>query len=242
MTVPKCVSCFDKLSFEDCALCPKCLAEYYETKAQSFCSVCLKPLYECSCTNDYLDSHFVHKVIKVLRYKASVEGVRVPAYELVYNLKRGNRRDIVKFLSEEIAESIRNSLKLENKKYIITNVPRQRSRRIKYGVDHSKELAKAVGKILDFEYLPILKSKSPKAQKKTHGEERITNAKFDYKNEYDLKGENVIILDDIITTGASVGTCATLLKGLGARSIIAVSFAVAYKDNYTPFLTEDRFS
>ena len=51
----------------------------------------------------------------------------------------------------------------------------------------------------------------------------------------------MIIVDDIITTGASMGMAAVLLKAVGAGRIVAAAVSIAYKDPYIKFDTEDRF-
>ena len=234
MTVPKCVSCRTKLLKSDRALCRECIKEYERTKDRS-CSVCFKKLYECKCPNEYLERHAVHKLVKVFRYKPSEDpNEKVPANELIYNVKRVKRRDLIDFISDEVVNAIKNSLKYEE--CIITNVPRKSSRVLEYGLDHSEEIAKVVARKLDIEYVKLLKSKLKAPQKKVHGEERIKNAEFDYlKKHPSVCGKRVILFDDIVTTGASMGASAMLIKGLGAKSVLGACIAVAFKDKYKPF-------
>ena len=237
-SVPKCVCCREKLNADDVALCEKCNAEYEKTKDR-ICSVCFKPLGECICTNEYLERHMMRKLIKVFRYKPSSDpNERLPSNELIYNIKRGKRNDLLDFISNEMISSIKNSLKYEN--YIITNVPRSRKRVLKYGLDHSAEIAKAIAKKLNIEYVCVLKSKSKEAQKKTHGEERLKNASFDYISKApDIKGKRVILVDDIVTTGASMGASAVLIRGLGAKEVVGAAIAIAFKEKYQPFVNTD---
>ena len=234
MTVPKCTSCRTKLDRSDVALCKTCMAEYEKTKNRS-CSVCFKKLNECKCPNEYLESHAVRKLVKVFRYKPSNDpNEKVAANELIYNVKRVKRRDIIELLSDEVIIAIKNSLKYED--CIITNVPRKRSRVLEYGLDHSEEISKAIARKLGIEHVKLLKSNLKKPQKKVHGGERIRNAAFDYiKKSKNIKGKRVILFDDIVTTGASMGACAMLIKGLGAKEVIGACIAIAFKDKYTPF-------
>jgi ComF family protein len=180
----------------------------------------------------------VKRLVKVFRYKQPlVETEKIPSNELIYVLKRVKRRDIIDFLSDELVKSIEENIKYSD--FAVTNVPRKRSRAVKYGLDHSKELARAVAKKLDLDYLELLNSKLDVAQKKTHGVDRIKNARFDYrKNAPDIKGKRMLIVDDIVTTGASMGNCAVLLRGLGAKEVVGVSVSVAFKDKYVPFAEE----
>lgn len=239
VTVPKCVCCDDKLDIDDLALCKKCREEYNNHLMRS-CSVCAKPLYECTCPNEYLDSHYVHKHIKVYRYKP---GLETAPNKLIYSLKRENRHDVLDFLATELASSISASVKSSNE-YLFTSVPRMKASRNKYGIDHAKELSKATAKILGAKYKNLLVSKAKKLQKKTKStEERIANAKYSLKNrKINLNGKKIIIVDDIVTTGASLGSCAAQLKIAGGSKIIGASVAITYKDKYVPFETDDRFS
>ena len=60
--------------------------------------------------------------------------------------------------------------------------------------------------------------------------ERRKNADFVLTKDVDLAGKRVIIVDDIITSGASMANAATLLRSLGCRDITAACLAIAYKD------------
>ena len=235
---PKCTCCKNRLTRKEQALCKKCKTEYDNTLRRN-CSICAKPLYECSCTNDYLDSHYVHESVKVFRYR--VEGGEA-ANSLIYSLKRDNRRDVLKFLSEEVASSILNSIKV-NDNYIVASVPRIEKSIVKYGIDHAELLGRSIAKILGIKYQKLLISKSKLQQKHAEGREaRIKNVDFRIKHATkDITGKNVILVDDIVTTGASMGHAATLIKGLGAKKIIGASVAIAYKDSYVRFDDSDRF-
>ena len=52
----------------------------------------------------------------------------------------------------------------------------------------------------------------------------------------------MIIIDDIVTTGASLGAAAFNIYSLGPKRIYGASVAIAYKDTYREFSKDDRFS
>lgn len=238
VSVPKCVCCGERLEITDRALCRGCRAKYDDAIRRN-CSICGKPLYECTCPNDFLDSHYVHKIVKVFRYIIKDE---LPTNSLIYSLKRDNRRDVLAFLSEELANAIAFSIK-EPDKYLFTSVPRRARAIINYGFDHSEILSRAVAKKLNAKYEKLLISRS-KAEQKKAGDKLARLANVDFrlrKKSIDLTGRNIIIVDDIVTSGASMGTSAMLLKGAGARRIVGAALAIAYKDSYTPFNSGDRF-
>ncbi len=233
-SVPKCVSCDQKLDYDDRGLCKACMEIYRQHKLRD-CSRCAKILSQCTCSSFMLKSHSVKQMIKVCRYSRSEQSR--PSNYLIYSLKQDNREDVISFLQDELTEALKNNIKFNSKKYIFTNVPRRKKSILNFGFDHSAVLAKRIAESLGVEYRQFLVARSKKAQKSTHGLSRITNAQFDYKRNIkeDLKGKTVIIVDDVATTGASISKCAMLLKGLGAKKIIGAVIAIAYKDSYIPF-------
>lgn len=224
-TVPKCVCCADKLAREERALCGDCY-EKYKFMKQVGCQRCGKLLERCKCSNGLLSSYGIRTLVKVFRYipTNNTDG-NIPTNQLIYVIKRVGRYDLVDFLSDEISNSIRYSV-ADYKNCIITEVPRSKKRVRKYGLDHSQVLAKAVARKLGITYVSILKSKAKKPQKKMGGEERLKNAKFAYKNRPNLDGKRVIILDDIVTTGASMCAAGKLLYGLSASEVIGCAISV----------------
>ena len=238
LSVPRCVGCGERLNKRDVALCPDCLREYNNIKERN-CSICAKRLSECSCTNSYLDTHYVHKLIKVFRY---VRRDPMPSNNLIYSLKRDNRKDVLSFLTDELSDAISSSIK-DVEKYVFTNVPRRREGIVKYGIDHAALLAKSLAKHFSAEYYQPIISISKRAQKKLSKSERIVNAKFRAKkNTRRLDGKFVILVDDVVTTGASMAACATVLKRLGAKTVVGAAVSIAYKDTYVPFEYGDRYS
>ena len=233
MTVPKCVCCGEKLDIDDRALCKDCLKEHKRTK-DSVCSVCFKQLSSCKCSNKYLKSHMMPKLIKIFRYKPSSDpNEKIPSNQLIYVIKRVRRKDLLDFISDEMIEAINNSIVTDD--YVISNVPRKRSRVLKYGFDHSQEIAKAISEKLDIPYVKLLKSESKTAQKKLHGDARLKNAEVDVlKRHPDVKGKRVLLVDDIVTTGASMGASAMMIRAIGAKEVTGVCLGITYRDEYTP--------
>ncbi len=231
ISVPKCVFCGEKLDFSDKGLCKSCKARYEEHKSRN-CSRCAKELRFCTCSNEHLRSHSVKRHIKIFRYlhnEASEE-----ANHLIYSLKQDNREDVIDFLSNELAHAVSDNLGAQLDDYRITNVPRRKSSVLFYGFDHTKQLARAVSTKTDIPYLDIFVSKAKSAQKGLSREDRIRNANYDYKKNLkaDLRGLRLIIVDDVTTSGSTLGACATLAKGLGAKEVIALTIASAYNDEY----------
>lgn len=227
LSVPKCICCGERLDYGQKAFCLKCSLEFEEYKTRN-CSKCAKVLQSCCCSNEYLRGHFVSKTLKCFRYMVREDSNA--SNSLIFSLKKDNRADVLDACADEMEKSIRNSIK-DPENYIITNVPRRRSAIVEYGIDHSALLAKEVAKRVGAKYVCLLKSNAKKAQKSLERSERIKNVSFDLIKEIDLTGKGVIIVDDVITSGASMGSASALIRSLGCRNIVAACLGIAYKDS-----------
>ncbi len=226
LSVPKCVCCKTRLDYGENALCLKCSAEFEQFKTRN-CSRCARKLNMCSCSNDFLEAHYIKRTIKCFRYLNRNDAT--PGNALIYSLKRDNRSDVLKRCADELEYAIRNSIS-DPGGYIFTNVPRRKSAIIEHGIDHSELLARELAKRFDAEYISLLKSNAKKPQKSLETADRFKNAEFYISKNIDLTGRAVILVDDIITSGASMSKAASLIRSLGSREINAVSLAIAYKD------------
>ncbi len=230
LSVPCCISCGKRIDKHDMAFCPECSIEFREIASRN-CSVCNNILSKCSCSCEYLESMKVKRVVKVFRYKNRDENLT--ANRLIYSLKEDDRFDVTEYASDVLCEAIRNTFESFDD-VIFTNVPRRNLAIVKFGYDHAARLARATARKLGAEYADLLRSCARTPQKAKREEERRINAKFRIKRQLDLTGKIVIIVDDVITTGSSVGACAALLRQMKPREIAAASLAVAYKDKYVP--------
>ncbi len=231
VSVPTCVCCKTRLKISESALCEKCIDKREKMKFRS-CARCNKKLDKCICSNEYLEGHYVRRLAKSFRYMQRED--MLPLNAPIYSLKRHNRKDVLEFCASEMVKSINNAFP-KAERYIVTNVPRSNNSIVKYGYDHAEMLAKEVAKRIGAKYEKILKSDIKVEQKKLHGESRKQNAKFSVIQEIDLSGKTVLIIDDIVTSGASMGEAAMLIRSLGAKKIMGAALGIAYKDKYTPF-------
>ena len=227
LSVPKCVCCGEKLDYGQKAFCRKCSDEFDNFRMRN-CSICSKVLSSCTCSNSNLENHFVKRIIKCYRYLHLDD--KHPSTSLIYSLKKDNRRDVFDKCSDLLVEALSNSIDdLGN--CVITNIPRRHSAIVEHGIDHSAILAKKTAIKIGADYISVLKSNAKKEQKSLDRDQRRKNADFSITKESDLHGKTVLIIDDIITSGASMSNAAILLRSMGARETIAVCLAIAYKDS-----------
>lgn len=113
---------------------------------------------------------------------------------------------------------------LKNKKFvakiksydIIVPVPLSAKRKKTRGYNQSKLIAKEISKRagLKLNQSSLKKVQNIVAQSKLNREEREKNIQGAYilKNKKDLQGKNVLIVDDIYTTGSTVNECSKIIS------------------------------
>jgi len=106
---------------------------------------------------------------------------------------------------------------------ILTWVPISPLRKLRRGYDQVELLAKAVGAELGMEPVPLLKKiRHNRPQSGIVGQaQRKANVLGVYKvlQPEMAAGKRIVLLDDIVTTGATVGECARILLTAGAKEV-----------------------
>ena len=231
----RCAVCREPIS-KNSALCPECKEEYDKERLAE-CGICGRRLCECFCPTPYLSKHGVKRQIKLFRYRPS-ETHKHSLNLLLYRLKHDNVSLLRDFLAQDLKAAMEKSLE-RIAPAVITFVPRTVREKRKYGFDQSKELAKALAKKTDIPFLVLLKrtAKTPPQKKLTSTEERVKNAKASYAPacKENLHGRTVFLLDDTVTTGASLSACAHILRSMGAKEIVAISPFLSYRHKNIAF-------
>lgn len=111
--------------------------------------------------------------------------------------------------------------------YLIVPIPTASSRRRERGFDHAGLLAKYISNKLGLDKANILGRIGQKRQVGAHRSERWLQAENSYfiKNDSGLKGRNLLLVDDVVTTGATLKAATKLLRQAGAGHVDALVFA-----------------
>ena len=114
---------------------------------------------------------------------------------------------------------------------ILTWVPTSRLRCLKRGYDQAQLLAEAVGQELGMTPLGTLKKvRHNRSQSGITGQaKRRANVLGAYKAvcPQEISGKRILLLDDVITTGATAGECARVLLTAGAKEVHCGCIAAA---------------
>ena len=114
---------------------------------------------------------------------------------------------------------------------LLTWVPISTLRKLRRGYDQVELLAQAVGRELNMEPIPLLKKiRNNRPQSGIVGQaQRRANVLGVYRVETteSLEGKRILLLDDVITTGATVGECARMLLTAGCKEVHCGAVATA---------------
>ncbi len=154
--------------------------------------------------------------------------VRRSLLRFKFHSARSYAKSYGRFLADKIGEVCPDGFDL------LTWVPISTLRRLKRGFDQGELLAQAVGNELGIQPVRLLKkTRNNKPQSGISGQaHRRANVLGVYKaiNAENLADKRIVLLDDIITTGATAGECARILLTAGAKEVICAAVASAQHD------------
>ncbi len=170
---------------------------------------------------------------------------------LIYDLKNYSYSRTVDFVASEFAALIYDTAPFickggsRNSDAVITWIPRSSGTKLKYGFDHMERCAMVLGKKIGIPAKRILiKNSKAREQKRLSHRERQINAdeSMMLRKGERLDSKLVVLIDDIITTGASVNAAAKLMTEAGAAQIIAITIAATAHDERQKYDISENFN
>ncbi len=117
---------------------------------------------------------------------------------------------------------------------LLTWIPVSPLRRFRRGYDQAKLLAKAVGRELGLKPVPLLKKvrHNPSQSGIRDAACRRANVQGVYRlnGKAEIGGKRILLIDDILTTGATAGEAARVLLTAGAAEVHCAAVAAARKE------------
>jgi len=187
-----CPQCFGELPRLDRPLCPRCARD---SPAGLVCGRCLaeSPAYDAT--------------VAALAYE-------FPADVLVQALKFRGELALAPLLGEILGEALRH----ERADYVVP-VPLSRARLRERGYNHAVEIARHVSRRnLDANLCQRLRDTPP--QMELPHAERQRNVRGAFRCTRSLIGASVAVVDDVMTTGATLDEMARTLKAAGAARVV----------------------
>ena len=149
---------------------------------------------------------------------------------LIHQLKYKGNKEAGIFLGQQIGESIKEAPLFQGIDYLIP-VPLHPKRERKRGYNQSLLIAKGISEVTG---IPIgdkylVRGVYTETQTKKSAEERFKNVKdiFELRFADELKGKHVLLIDDVLTTGATLESCTHQLENIPGITISAATAACA---------------
>ncbi len=162
----------------------------------------------------------VHRIYPVARYDGSL------SHSILYSFKFKGHKELARVIALYLERAL--SVLDPEGKAVLVPVPCSEQRLVRYGWDHMLEVVKALKR----PYLCLIANRdSLQQQKSLDREQRLSasSGKFiidpECKQELeDLKGNKVIVVDDIATTLSTMNSAIDLLEAEGFTEVLGASW------------------
>lgn len=204
-------------------VCEKCLC-FFERIGSPMCSICGVPFKEGNENHLCVDCAIKRPPFEIARSAVFYRG---PLANMVWQLKYRRKTWVARALASFMDPTL---LGIGVEFDIVTPVPQASSQISERGHNQALDLAVAFCELYGFKdklsLSALVRTKWTGSQvglTKREREENVREA-FSAKKEV-VYGKNVLLIDDIITTGATCKACASELKRAGAKEVVVLSFA-----------------
>jgi len=210
-----CRLCFQSITLNKPTFCPKCSRHMGEHPTRVLCR-------ECHFFRPHFDFAW-----GCCQYNNTIK-------KLIYSFKYGQKTLLRKPLVEAMTAFV-NAFHLDIDQFdSFLPIPLYSARQRERGFNQAEILAKDLGQYFS---KPLLKHslkriRSTKSQAILSKKERWTNiySAFRIKNSNTIKDQNILLIDDLLTTGATASEAARTLKDAGARRVSVLALAIAHPD------------
>lgn len=219
-------------------VCPRCLKEPAALTAEHFCVACRMPFVNRSpldesgrCTLCRLGLSGFDAVYSYGSYEGALR-------KLIHLFKYGGIRPLARPFGDFLARALPRELSFD----MIVPMPLHWRRRFDRRFNQSALLAREISKRWFVPVRGVVRRK-----RATAPQAGLTNAKrranvagaFRVKRGTRLHGKHVLLVDDVLTTGASAAACARALKRAGASRVTVL--ALARTDRRSTFIDPPAF-
>lgn len=214
-----------------CALCSACAVEWDRAK-NTPCHCCGMPVMDCTNPPVMAPRHGVHTLLRLVEYYPDKKNA-VPS-RVIFKLKDRDCIELQEYLAAELVPLIRKqllSMGQTPENTVLVWAPRSVATVRRVGHDQSKRLCYALARAMGLPRpVPMICRTGGGVQKKLGQTDRRKNAFSAFravpKHCREIQGRCVILVDDVVTTGATLSACAAKLRPYKPAHIMAVCVAV----------------
>lgn len=218
----RCPLCQQNVQDAHC-LCPTCFSKMHFIP-QSVCHICGRPMpfptpWEQTCPSCLKQRPRYMKMRSAFFYNDETK-------PLILALKHGDKLDLIPLL-EHLCQRIEACIFTECD--IFMPVPLHQRRLIKRGYNQVAQITQYLARRYQKTYDPLslVRIKKTVSQGHLSPQQRKQNMQraFAVKNADRLKGKQILLVDDVITTGATINACTRALLRAGVKGVFVISLA-----------------
>jgi len=198
-------------------LCENCFAQLVAIQT-GFCDKCGSDLSEGYCLS-------CSETKYIFEFSRSALLYQEPVVELIHKLKYEDYRGLAHFFADRMNESLKLYPEFEDYPYLMA-VPLHKVRRRERGYNQSALIAKRLAHLSGKEAIrPIERKRYTKSQTQLSRSNRLTNlaGAFIVKEPTQVQGKNIIIIDDVFTTGSTLNEISLELYKAGAGKVACLT-------------------
>ncbi|VAX35904.1 Competence protein F homolog, phosphoribosyltransferase domain; protein YhgH required for utilization of DNA as sole source of carbon and energy [hydrothermal vent metagenome] len=206
-----CQPCHDSIEFNHPPFCPKCSRYLGPLSERVRCKPCSanNPDFNFAWGACIYNKH-LRNLLHIFKYQQKTSLRHVFAQSMINFIQRHNF-DIAQF-------------------DIIIPIPLSWARKRERGYNQAGLLANPISKTFNIPISHKILKRNRYTESQTHlsQKERWTNITdaFTIKNSSDVKGKNILLIDDLLTTGATTSEAARTLKHSGAQTVGLLTLAI----------------
>jgi ComF family protein len=223
---PFCTVCGESVRAGD-YVCRKCESKAIRITAP-FCEKCSEP-FEGSITSTFTCANCAHRTLHFDAAVAAYRGrgiVRHVVHEFKYARQIHLRHLVARWLHDALQDE-----RVRDQNFdVIVPVPLHAARQRERGFNQARLLAEILSTKTSIPAKPLLERiRYTTTQTALDRAERIENLHnaFRLRKKANVRALRVLLVDDVLTTGATLSECARVLKRAGAASVYAATVARA---------------
>ncbi len=222
----RCPVCDDAVDVHGALICRGCAGDFNRIR-DPYCLKCGRPLFDETqrlCDECKTRKHDFVRGRAVFEYDEALK-------ESIYRYKYGGRREYADYYGRIMADTLGDWIRSLKPDALIP-VPVHKKRLRERGYNQAQLLSRKLSELLDIPtYSDILtRTEDTRVQKGLNARERQNNLKKALKINCDVvKLKNIIVIDDIYTTGSTIDAAASCFKDIGVTEVYFAVLGMASK-------------
>ena len=216
-----CLSCDERLLDSEQYLCLNCSNSL--KFLEDFCPICGAPKADCECKVCQTNKFLFDKAHSVFMFNKVVQN-------MIHEFKYNEITRIAKFFGKLSQEYIEKFEPFDHIDYIVP-VPLHKVKKRSRGFNQAEYITREISKNMNWKHLPnlIKRKRFTETQTKLNKEQRRENVSLAFKinPKYNIRGKNILLVDDVFTTGSTVNSITAALKEKQVNKVYVFTIARA---------------